>query len=147
MQHHTRRLPWLTDRIGYLWEKAREPGLADRLLVRVSTDFGRMPWINGSAGKDHWGIGTEILIEVSPAWGDRTYGVSGPHHDEVKIDPATGAVDPQNGVLIRTRHVHQAIRDYLRIDSVSPVWDFKIPANERLSGLFDPAAHSGYPNL
>ena len=46
-------------------------GLADRILLVIGSDFGRTNFINETNGKDHWPIGSYILMEQGAPWGDR----------------------------------------------------------------------------
>jgi len=49
--------------IDYLWDYAEEHVLADRLVVVLGSDFGRSPFYNAEAGKDHWPIGSYVVME------------------------------------------------------------------------------------
>lgn len=138
-------LPRLTDLIDYIWQKSAQLGIANRILVRIYSEFGRTP-LNSGNGKDHWSVGSQVLMEAAPAWGNRVFGASGPRHQALRINPATGAVDPTNGIVIRPRHIHAALRSYLGINTTDPRFDLKVPANENFA-FFDPNARTGYPNL
>jgi hypothetical protein len=95
-------------------------GIANRIFIRIYSEFGRTP-LNSGNGKDHHSVGTQILMEATPpAWGNRVFGASGPRHQQVKVDPATGAVDPVNGKVMAPRHVHAAMRKYLGIQTSDP---------------------------
>jgi hypothetical protein len=102
--------------------------------------------LNNANGKDHSSVGSQILMEANPTWGNRVFGVSGPRHQATRINTATGAVDPVNGVVIRPRHIHAAVRQYLGITTTDPRFDLKVPDTEKFD-FFNPAANSGYPNL
>lgn len=138
-------LPRLTNMVDYIWQKSAELGIAERVFLRIYSEFGRTTLNNGN-GKDHWAIGTQILMEANPAWGNRVFGASGPKHEQLRINTATGAVDPAAGVVIRPRHIHAAMRKYLGIETTDPKYDLKVPANESFD-FFNPAATTGYPNL
>jgi len=138
-------LPRLTDMVDYIWQKAAALNVSDRILLRVYSEFGRTP-LNSANGKDHHAIGSQILMEANPAWGNRVYGASGPRHEQLKINPATGAVDMVNGAVIKPRNVHAALRKYLGINTVDPKFDLKVAANENFD-FFNPSAKTGYPNL
>jgi uncharacterized protein (DUF1501 family) len=139
-------LPRLTDMVDYIWQKSAALGIDNRIFVRIFSDLGRTPLINSGNGKDHWERNTMILMEKAPAWGNRVFGASGPQHQQLKINTATGAVDPANGVVIRPRHVHAALRKYLNIETTDPRFNLKVPANEMFD-FFNPNAKTGYPNL
>lgn len=138
-------LPRLTDMVTYVWDKAATLGLADRIVLRIYSEFGRTP-LNSGDGKDHWAVGSQILMEANPAWGNRVFGASGPKHEQLKIDPATGAVDPVNGIVMRPRHIHAALRQYLGIQTTDPKFNLKVPASETFD-IFNPNARTGYPSL
>ena len=138
-------LPRLTDLVSYLWQKSAALGLSDRLFVRIYSEFGRTA-LNCGNGKDHWEVGTQILMEANPAWGNRVFGASGPKHEQQKINLATGAVDPAAGLVIKPRHIHAALRRYLTIETTDPRFNLKVPANEMFD-FFNPGASTGYPTL
>ena len=138
-------LPRLTGLVDYLMQKSAALGLSDRIFLRIYSEFGRTP-LNTQNGKDHWSIGSQILMEANPTWGNRVLGASGPRHQQVKINPATGAVDPINGITIKPRQIHLAMRKYLGITTTDPRFDLKVPANEVID-IFNPALETGYPNL
>ena len=50
---HHQALSDLKNDIDYLWTKAEELGIANRLTVVVSSDFGRTQHYNDQNGKDH----------------------------------------------------------------------------------------------
>jgi uncharacterized protein (DUF1501 family) len=142
---YAQALPRLTDMVDYVMQKSAALGLSDRILLRIYSEFGRTP-INSGNGKDHWAVGTQILMEAAPAWGNRVFGASGPKHEQLKINPATGAVDPVNGIVMRPRHIHEQLRRYLGIQTNDPKFALKVPAAEMFD-FFNPALSTGYPNL
>jgi uncharacterized protein (DUF1501 family) len=137
-------LPRLTDLVTYLWQKSAELGLTNRIFLRVYSEFGRTP-LNAGNGKDHWEVGSQILMEANPAWGNRVFGASGPRHEALRINVASGAVDPA-GIVIKPRHIHAALRRYLNIETTDPRFNLKVPASETFD-FFNPAVSTGYPNL
>lgn len=137
-------LPRLTNLIDFVWDKAAELGIANRIFMRVYSEFGRTPY-NVSGGKDHLGnVGSMILMEANPTWGNRVLGASGPRHQALKINRLTGAVDA-SGISITPRHIHQALRTYLGINTTDPRFDLKVPTNQTID-IFNPAISTGYPN-
>ena len=139
-------LPRLTTLIDYIWTRSAQLGISDRILLRVYSEFGRTPGLNSGNGKDHHSIGSQILMEAAPAWGNRVFGAAGPRLQGLKINTATGAVDPVNGVMITPRHIHTALRKYLGIETTDPRYALKVPASENFD-FFNPNAKTGYPNL
>jgi uncharacterized protein (DUF1501 family) len=144
-QQMANALPRLTDLVDYIWQKSAALGIANRIMVRIYSEFGRTP-LNNSNGKDHWSVGSQVLMEAAPAWGNRVFGASGPRHQALRINPATGAIDSTNGIILTPRHIHAALRSYLGINTTDPRFNLRVPANE-VPALFDPNARTGYPNL
>lgn len=108
-------LAQLTDGVDFLWEYAREHGIDDRLLVVIGSDFGRTNYYNATDGKDHWPIGSYIVMEKNQPWTNRV--VAGTDHLQFarKINPTTLGHDATNGSIIYPKHFHKALRDYLAI--------------------------------
>lgn len=138
-------LPRLTDLVDYIWQKSAALNLSNRIFLRIYSEFGRTP-LNTGNGKDHWSVGSQVLMEANPAWGNRVFGASGPRHQQLKISTATGAVDPVNGVVIKPRHIHDAVRKYLGFTTADPKFSLKVPATENFD-FFNASLSTGYPNL
>lgn len=137
-------LPRLTNLVDYIWQKSAELGIANRLLVRVYSEFGRTP-LNTGNGKDHHEVGSQILMEANAPWGNRVFGLSGPRHEQRKISPTTGKEDAA-GFVIKPRHIHAALRSYLGINTTDPRFDLKVPAAEKFD-FFNPALNTGYVTM
>jgi hypothetical protein len=138
-------LPRLTDLVDYIWQKSATLNLSNRIFLRIYSEFGRTP-LNTGNGKDHWSVGSQVLMEANPVWGNRVIGASGPKHEQLKINTSTGAVDPVNGVVIKPRHIHDAVRKYLGFTTTDTKFNLKVPAAENFD-FFNPAISTGYPNL
>ena len=130
-------LSLLTNGVEYLWDRAAELGIADRLVVCMSSDFGRTPEYNDDNGKDHWPIGSAIFMQQNAPWGDRVVGLTDEGHNAIAIDPVTLDADPQGGVIIRPKHVQDAFRRLGGIDQNATAQRFPLLA-EPLD-LFNPA--------
>lgn len=145
-QSYAQALPRLTDLLDYILTRSGQLGIADRVVIRVYSEFGRTP-LNNSMGKDHWAPGCQVIIPGTPKpWCNRVVGATGPRHQQLRIDPKTGAVDPVNGKVMTPRHVHHAMRKYLGITSVDPKYALPVPAAEEFD-IFNPAMTTGYVNL
>jgi len=138
-------LPRLTNLVDYIWQKSADLGLSNRIFLRIYSEFGRTA-LNAGAGKDHWEVGSQVLMEANPAWGNRVFGASGPKHQALKINTASGAVDSVAGLVIKPRHIHAALRKYLNIETTDPRFNLKVPATEMFD-FFNPALNTGYPTL
>ena len=142
---YAQNLPRLTTLMQYVWDKAAQLGIENRIFMRVYSEFGRTP-LNGGDGKDHWSVGSQVFMEANPAWGNRVFGASGPRHQQLRINPATGAVDPVNGKVIAPRHLHAAVRDYLGFNTTDSRFQLRVPADEKFD-FFNPAVQTGYPSM
>ena len=143
-QYNNNALPRLTDMVDYIWQKSADLGITNRVFLRIYSEFGRTDLNNGN-GKDHWEVGTQVLMEAAPAWGNRVFGASGPRHEPLKINMATGAVDATNGLVIKPRHIHAAMRKYLGITTTDPRFDLKVGTES--FDFFNPAVNTGYLTL
>ena len=111
------RLTELTQAVDYLWEFAERHAVADRLFVVIGSDFGRTNAYNAEDGKDHWPIGSYVIMEKNQTWTDRVVGETDALHFAQRIDPRTLERDDARGTIIHPKHVHKALRRYLAIDS------------------------------
>ena len=107
----------LTDSVDYLWEYAEEHGVADRMVVVMGSDFGRTNFYNAQEGKDHWPIGSFIVMEKNQAWTGRAVGETDGLHFAYRINPRTLRRDDRGGTIIYPKHVHKALRRYLGIEN------------------------------
>ena len=129
---HTWLLGNLTGSIDYLWDYAEVQGVADRLVVVVGSDFGRTNRYNADNGKDHWPIGSFIVMEKNQPWTNRVVGETDELHFARKLNPATLRRDDAGGTLIHPRHVHRALRRYLGIADAPDSRRFPFPNTEDL---------------
>ena len=109
----------LTRNVDHLWDYAEEQGLADRLVVVLGSDFGRTNFYNADGGKDHWPIGSYIVMEKHQPWTNRVVGETDGLHFAQRINPRTLRRDDGSGTIIRPKHVHKALRRHLGVDNSS----------------------------
>lgn len=109
-------LSWLTGKVDALWELAEEHGLADRLVMVIGSEFSRTNYYNADDGKDHWPIGSLIVMEKNQPWTDRVVNVSDELHFARTVHPRTLEPDDRNGTIIYPKHVHKALRRYLDLE-------------------------------
>ena len=107
----------LTAGVDFLWEYAELNGVADRLVVVIGSDFGRTNLYNSQRGKDHWPIGSYIVMEKNQRWTNRVVGETDELHFAHTIDPRTLRRNDQGGTIIHPKHVHKALRRYLGIEN------------------------------
>ena len=135
---HEPLLTHLTGAIEYLWQQAELRGVADRLVVVVASDFGRTPHYNADAGKDHWPIGSVLVMERGATWGNRVVGLTDEGHNAFRINPNTLQRDDRNGTIIYPKHVHKALRRYLGIENHANQQGFPFNNTEDFD-FFNPA--------
>lgn len=119
-QDHGLLLTNVNDAIDYFWTYAEELGLANRIVLVIGTDFGRTPHYNSGAGKDHWPIGSYVVMERNAGYTNRVFGETDGGHNTYPINLKTGKQDYANGVAIHPKHVHLALRKYLGLHN-SPI--------------------------
>ena len=129
-EEHAQALAQLTDGVDFLWEHAEARGVADRLVVVIGSDFGRTNFYNENDGKDHWPIGSYVVMEKNQHWTDRAVGETDGLHFAHRIDPATLRRDDANGAIIHPRHVHKALRRHLGIEQSPATQRFRINHTE-----------------
>ena len=121
----------LTDAVSYLWDYAEQHGVADRLVVVMGSDFGRTNRYNAAGGKDHWPIGSVVVMENNQPWTNRAVGETDALHFARRINPATLRRDDQGGTRIHPKHIHKALRRHLGLA------DENNPARFPLTGAED----------
>ncbi len=124
--------------IDYIWTYANERGVADRLTLVIGSDFSRTPHYNADNGKDHWPIGSYIIMEQGAAWGNRVVGQTDGGHNAFKINPSTLQRDDNNGTIIYPKHVHKALRRHLGIENTSVDANFMFTNTEDFD-FFNPS--------
>jgi hypothetical protein len=120
-QHDDRHIPameTLLRGVDFLWQEAERQGIADELVVMVSSDFGRTPGYNDGDGKDHWAI-TSALLMGHGVKGNRVVGLTDSRHRPVPLDPGTlkAASDPDKGIRLEPKHIHRALRELAGLDT------------------------------
>jgi hypothetical protein len=66
-----------------------ERGILDKTLVMVSTEFGRTPKVNGTAGRDHWSKVFSVVLAGGGMKRGAIVGSSGPTASEPEDTPVT----------------------------------------------------------
>ena len=114
---HEPLLAHTTDAIQLFWQQAEERGIADRVTMVIGSDFSRTPHYNGTDGKDHWPIGSVIVMEKNASWTNRVVGLTDEGQKAYNINSNTLERDDQNGTIIYPKHVHKALRRHLGIEN------------------------------
>ena len=122
----------LTGSIDYLWDYAEFHGVADRMVVVMGSDFGRTNKYNAERGKDHWPIGSFIIMEKNQTWTNRVVGETDQLHFAHKIDPRTLQRNDASGTRIHPKHIHKALRKYLGVGDTANSLRFPFNNTEEL---------------
>mgnify|MGYP000054436778 CR=1 FL=1 len=113
------------DGIDYFWQYAEQLGLADRIVMMITSDFSRTPYYNETDGKDHWPVGSAIIMERGAPWGNRMVGLTDEAQNVIPINPTTMQPDPNSGKIIYPKHVMQSLREYMGVADHSLAQPFK----------------------
>lgn len=127
----------VADAIDYFWNFAGELGISDRITLVIGSDFSRTNFYNAGNGKDHWPIGSYIVMEESPDWGNRVVGITDGLHNALKINPTTLQEDNTSGITLYPKHVHKALRRYLGVDALAEAQRLSFGATEDID-FFNP---------
>lgn len=139
-QLHFPVMAQLTSLVHYLFDQAEAGGFDDKLVVCLASDFGRRPFYNPGGGKDHWPIGSAILIQRGAGWGNRVVGATDAMHNALAIDPLTLAVDSSSGLILQPRHLQQALRQLAGVDQGAIAQQF--PLSAEYVDFFNPATQT-----
>lgn len=124
----------ITSLVDYLFEYAESQGISERLTVMVASDFARTPYYNAGLGKDHWPVGSTIIMKKNAAWGNRVIGGSDDGQNSLTVTPDTLQIDDSGtGNVIYPMHVHAALRNELGL----PIDEFPLNNLDFLD-LFSP---------
>jgi uncharacterized protein (DUF1501 family) len=98
------------------WAFAEQLGLSDRLVVLISSDFGRTPFYNDVAGKDHWPFHSAVIMKKNVPWGNKVIGATDDKLVGRPLNPSSLELQ-DDGILLSPHHIHQALRQYLTTNS------------------------------
>ena len=115
-ERHTEALGNLTGLIDSIWAKAEELNIHNRLVVTVHSDFARTPWYNDGDGKDHWAIGSALVMKNNASWANRVIGGTDEELKPLKVNPVSLALD-EDGVELEPKDLHASLRQLLGIGS------------------------------
>ncbi|HEY3899937.1 MAG TPA: DUF1501 domain-containing protein [Chthoniobacter sp.] len=104
-----RLIPELLAGIAYFIRRAEELKLRDKLVIVVQSEMGRTPNYNKGNGKDHWSIGSAIVMGQGIR-GNRVVGATDEKQFAVPVVPTTLACDKDSGIRMRPEHIHNELR-------------------------------------
>ncbi|MCE9606706.1 MAG: DUF1501 domain-containing protein [Planctomycetia bacterium] len=130
-------LPEFLAGIAYLFRRAEELKIRDRLVVVVQSEMGRTPTYNKGNGKDHWSIGS-IMFLGRGIKGNRVVGATDEKQFHIPVDPKSLACDKEKGIRVRPEHIHTALREFAGIAEhpFSKKFPLGVVEKERLQGLW-----------
>jgi uncharacterized protein (DUF1501 family) len=105
----------LQNGIEFLWAEAERQGIAHKLKVLVSSDFGRTPEYNDGQGKDHWPIGSAVVMQKNASWANRVIGSTSADHAALAIDPLSFQANA-GGIVLQPKDIQQSMRKLAGID-------------------------------
>jgi uncharacterized protein (DUF1501 family) len=85
------QMPALDTALTVLINDLEQRGLLSSTLVMVSSEFGRTPKINGTAGRDHWPKVFSVMLAGGGIKGGQVYGTSDATATEPESDPVSPA--------------------------------------------------------
>ncbi|EAR07368.1 DUF1501 domain-containing protein [Reinekea blandensis] len=101
--------------VDYLWQEAANldsahgTNLTGRLRVVIASDFSRTPWYNDGAGKDHWPIGSAVLMQ-NGGFSRAVVGQTTATHDALGLDPNLEA--SETGTILTPAHFQTLLRHW-----------------------------------
>lgn len=111
----TTALNRLFDGVNFLMQEAERQGVADRVVLMIGSDFARTPRYNEGNGKDHWSVGSMMMLGAGIN-GGRVIGESTHRQQPMTINPSTLALD-ENGIRLTPAHIHRSLRKLAGIDT------------------------------
>ncbi len=85
------QMPPLDNALTVLINDLEQRGLLSSTLIMVSSEFGRTPKINGTAGRDHWPKVFSVMVAGGGVKGGQIYGSSDATATEPESDPVSPA--------------------------------------------------------
>lgn len=122
--------------IAYVLRRAEELKIREKLVVVIQSEMGRTPTYNGGNGKDHWSIGSVMMLGPGIK-GNRVIGATDEKQFTVPIDPQTLACDKEKGIRPRPEHIHEVLRQYAGITDhpFSKKFPLGVAEKDKLRGL------------
>ncbi|MEJ2043564.1 MAG: DUF1501 domain-containing protein [Reinekea sp.] len=121
---HSKALQNLATGINYLWTEAAAmdntfgSNLVDRLRVIIASDFSRTPWYNDGDGKDHWPIGSAILMR-NAGFSQRVVGATTNTFDALGLDARFNTQPEGQGTIINPAHFQRLLRYWSNTDTAN----------------------------
>jgi uncharacterized protein (DUF1501 family) len=114
--------------LDFIASYAAQKNLSERLVIVVTSDFGRGPMYNNTGaagGKDHWPVTSALLMGPGIA-GGRVIGATDDAQLARKVNPKTLKLD-NDGVVLSPGHIHQELRRLSGIAASSSIASYPLP--------------------
>jgi uncharacterized protein (DUF1501 family) len=112
----------LIEGVDFIMDDAEERGIADQIVIVVSSEFSRTPGYNSNNGKDHWPYTSMFLMAPGRISGGRVIGATDDLQGPMRINPNTLEVvgdDDMDGVRLQPGHIQHALRKVAGIENSS----------------------------
>jgi len=120
-QSHYPRLMDMLMGVDAIIQEANARGLQDRVVIMITSDFGRTNHYNGGDGKDHWRV-TSAVFWAPPSMiqGNRCIGTTDVNHKTQPISPAQAPRTGAGNITVEPSHIHNCMRRMLGVDGLRP---------------------------
>jgi hypothetical protein len=105
---HPPRMLQILSAITFIMDEAEAHGIADKLYILVGSDMSRTPYYNDTNGKDHWSVGSMMLMGPGIP-GGRVIGGTDATQRALTVSPTSLEFDP-DGIRLTPGHVHASLR-------------------------------------
>jgi uncharacterized protein (DUF1501 family) len=112
---HTPRIQQILAAVTFIMDEAETMGISDQLYIMVGSDLARTPYYNENNGKDHWSIGSVMLMGPGIP-GGKVIGATDHTQNPLTIDPTTLALNP-DGIRLTPGHIHASLRELAGIST------------------------------
>lgn len=127
---HEPRVTELLDGATAVMDRAEALGIRDEVVLVICSEFGRTPVINSGNGKDHWAVGSMMMMGPGIV-GNRVVGATDDGQNYRKVDPVT--LQPSaTGIVLQNSHIHAVLRDHAGITDHPALSSFKLSNEESL---------------
>lgn len=130
-------IPEFLSGIAYFLRRAEELKIREQVVVIIQSEMGRTPTYNNGNGKDHWSIGSLMLLGRGIK-GNRVVGATDEKQFLIPINPQSLARDADKGIRVRPEHIHEALREFAGIAEhpFSKKFPLGVAKQELLRGFF-----------
>lgn len=128
--HDNRQIPrqtTLLDGADYLLKQAEALGLREKIVMLIGSDFARTPRYNTGNGKDHWSVGSMMVLGPGIK-GNRVIGATNEEQKARPFNLDTLQVDENVTTRLRPEHIHASLRRLAGIEGHALAKKFELPA-------------------